>query len=276
MGKFKDGMIKYGHKLKAEFELDFEGQEANRLNNAEQLVTAPVRMIVDPLGGAVMGASYLAIGVPCLAVGVLSFDSDITMVGLGITLLAAVKMGKGACSPLITLLTVPYNGVQAYKHRRRTNEDNVINNAPSELNSSPATILNLLASSEHSANPIRTEAAENITQKKVASPSELIAGPIPDKVQLLIQSFECPITHDLMKDPVICILDGRTYENEYITKWLTEHRYSPLTRERMTSTQKVSDVLKPNRALADAIEGFRVEHPELFENNNQSNSLSMS
>ena len=41
--------------------------------------------------------------------------------------------------------------------------------------------------------------------------------------------FYCPITGDLMKDPVIGI-DGYTYEKEAIYEWLAKDQVSPMTR----------------------------------------------
>lgn len=45
-------------------------------------------------------------------------------------------------------------------------------------------------------------------------------------------SFECPITHDIMIDPVIAE-DGHTYERASIERWYDAHDTSPLTREDM-------------------------------------------
>ena len=42
--------------------------------------------------------------------------------------------------------------------------------------------------------------------------------------------FLCPITHDIMKDPVICI-DGFTYERTAIEHWLENNQTSPITRQ---------------------------------------------
>ncbi|MFJ1267097.1 U-box domain-containing protein [Legionella lytica] len=66
----------------------------------------------------------------------------------------------------------------------------------------------------------------------------------------------CPITLDLMTDPVICILDGITYERSKITKWLADHRKTP-SRINMQSEQKITDVLVPNRAIMEAIEEYK-------------------
>lgn len=42
--------------------------------------------------------------------------------------------------------------------------------------------------------------------------------------------FICPISHNIMEDPVI-IQDGFTYDREYIIQWFETNTTSPLTRE---------------------------------------------
>lgn len=44
------------------------------------------------------------------------------------------------------------------------------------------------------------------------------------------KDFMCPISHDIMHDPVI-LSDGRVYEKEYILKYLRDNKISPITRE---------------------------------------------
>ena len=46
----------------------------------------------------------------------------------------------------------------------------------------------------------------------------------------LPEAFMCPITSELMADPV-STADGFSYEREAITTWLEEHSTSPLTNE---------------------------------------------
>ena len=41
--------------------------------------------------------------------------------------------------------------------------------------------------------------------------------------------FLCPISLEIMRDPVIC-KDGHTYERAVILKWLETNSVSPLTR----------------------------------------------
>ena len=65
------------------------------------------------------------------------------------------------------------------------------------------------------------------------------------------ESFCCPITHDLMEDPVQCS-DGRTYDRSAITRWLQNHDTSP-----MTNLPLETRALIPNLALKDAIEDWK-------------------
>jgi Mg-chelatase subunit ChlD len=66
--------------------------------------------------------------------------------------------------------------------------------------------------------------------------------------------FMCPISMDLMTDPVIGN-DGHTYEKTAITEWLINHSVSPLTRRPMT----LQDI-QPNFALRGAIERWRLSN----------------
>jgi hypothetical protein len=61
-------------------------------------------------------------------------------------------------------------------------------------------------------------------------------------------SFLCPITHAVMRDPVMCA-DGHTYERSAIQQWLSAHKTSPLTNAELPTT-----VMIPNIALRNAIQ----------------------
>ncbi|CAF1316855.1 unnamed protein product [Rotaria magnacalcarata] len=64
------------------------------------------------------------------------------------------------------------------------------------------------------------------------------------------ETFICPITHELMVDPVIDG-DGNSYERGAIEDWLQRNGTSPITRAPLL----VSD-LRPNRALKTAIDEY--------------------
>jgi len=63
-----------------------------------------------------------------------------------------------------------------------------------------------------------------------------------------IDSFLCPITREVMEEPVICA-DGHTYEKNSIQMWLQSHSRSPKTNQELSSTELI-----PNHALRNAIE----------------------
>ena len=73
------------------------------------------------------------------------------------------------------------------------------------------------------------------------------------------EPFVCPITRELMKDPVSCKLDGKTYERTAITKWLSEHRDSPWSRLKMADGETVESVLTENINLRNLLEKYRQE-----------------
>jgi len=66
----------------------------------------------------------------------------------------------------------------------------------------------------------------------------------------------CPITQDIMQNPVLCALDGYTYEKEAILKWLIAKRNSPMTREKLAEWKTPEDVLIINRNVKAAIENY--------------------
>lgn len=61
-------------------------------------------------------------------------------------------------------------------------------------------------------------------------------------------SFYCPITGDLMIDPVVDS-EGNTYERIAIESWIDGHKTSPITRNVIALED-----LRPNRSLKNAIE----------------------
>ena len=61
------------------------------------------------------------------------------------------------------------------------------------------------------------------------------------------ESYICPITQDVMLDPVI-LVDGHTYEKEAIEDWLKYRNTSPLTGMTLPSKQMI-----PNYALKGLI-----------------------
>lgn len=64
------------------------------------------------------------------------------------------------------------------------------------------------------------------------------------------QTFMCPITMEVMKEPWMDT-DGNSYEKEAIFNWVQLHQNSPITRNPLNTSQLV-----PNRALKDLIEQY--------------------
>ncbi len=61
------------------------------------------------------------------------------------------------------------------------------------------------------------------------------------------ESYICPITQEVMLDPVI-LIDGQTYEREAISDWLKFRNTSPLTGALLKSKMMI-----PNYALKNLI-----------------------
>ena len=53
--------------------------------------------------------------------------------------------------------------------------------------------------------------------------------------------FLCPITHELMRDPVVA-LDGHTYERDAITQWIATKKRSPLTNEQLQAALVIPNI----------------------------------
>lgn len=69
----------------------------------------------------------------------------------------------------------------------------------------------------------------------------------------VLHATRCPITHDVMKDPVIDN-HGHSYERSAIIAWLTLNQRSPFTNFALTANQLI-----PNRALSEICQALRRE-----------------
>jgi hypothetical protein len=67
----------------------------------------------------------------------------------------------------------------------------------------------------------------------------------------LRQDCLCPITHELLQDPVTAA-DGHSYERQAITRWFAERGTSP-----MTNAPLASRALLPNLLVARVVRGLR-------------------
>lgn len=72
----------------------------------------------------------------------------------------------------------------------------------------------------------------------------------------LPKEFFCPITQEVMKDPVVGP-DGQTYERAAIVDWLQKHHTSPITRSPMNASQLVPNIAVRS-AIQDIIQGKSV------------------
>merc|ERR1719453_1094161 len=89
--------------------------------------------------------------------------------------------------------------------------------------------------------PLQTRLA-NDAELALSKPEHLLADECC--LQSLPSELFCPITHDVMTDPVVA-QDGHTYERNAIEKWFSKGNLkSPTTGEEMPST-----ALVPNRAI---------------------------
>ena len=71
------------------------------------------------------------------------------------------------------------------------------------------------------------------------------------------EDYKCPITHEIMRDPVSTI-NGFTYERTAIKEWILIKEIEPLTNLPLSST-----ILLPNTRLKEEIDNFRVSDKKL-------------
>ena len=71
-------------------------------------------------------------------------------------------------------------------------------------------------------------------------------------------AFVCPLTFEIMQDPVLLVGDGQTYERAEIERWLQTKQTSPMTNAKLTTT-----LIAPNVALRGLIIEFREAHSGL-------------
>ena len=78
-------------------------------------------------------------------------------------------------------------------------------------------------------------------------------------LSLLILLAQCPITCEIMQEPVIVFEDCHTYERAAITEWFARgNRTSPSTGKDLGSTN-----MGPNHQVKQSIEEFLQRRPEL-------------
>lgn len=85
-----------------------------------------------------------------------------------------------------------------------------------------------------------------------SEPSMETGGAVGDAIPL---TFQCPITCQLLKDPVVAA-DGHTYERSALQTWLDLHQSSPMTGAPLDHTR-----LTPNHHLKAMISDWLVSTP---------------
>ena len=98
------------------------------------------------------------------------------------------------------------------------------------------------------------EEAQAAEAPPVAEITQVVA-PAPNEVapQRLPPEIVCPITDEIMRDPVIAA-DGHTYERRAITEWFTRNDTSPITNAVLDHTN-----LTPNHLARALAQRFRDE-----------------
>ncbi len=74
------------------------------------------------------------------------------------------------------------------------------------------------------------------------------------------EDFICPITQEIIHDPVVCTLDGHAYERNAIEEWFKHNTRSPLNRNEIPPGKSVQDVLITHFNYASLLEKYRREH----------------
>ena len=92
-----------------------------------------------------------------------------------------------------------------------------------------------------------------VEEKKIVEDSE---EEVLRKIRNENTEYICPISFDLLLDPVICT-DGHSYERKNIETWFKNHDTSPKTNNKLESK-----ILIPNHALRNSIESL-VEKKEI-------------
>ena len=77
---------------------------------------------------------------------------------------------------------------------------------------------------------------------------------VKSALQESLPSFSCPLTFDVMRDPVMLAETGQTYEREEIERWLSNNDTCPSTNVRLHGKHQ----LVSNIGLRKAIEEWSV------------------
>ncbi len=81
--------------------------------------------------------------------------------------------------------------------------------------------------------------------------------PSEDPIKKIPVDIICPITFQIMNDPVMLVESGNTYERESILQWLEKNNTDPLTNEKISNK-----TIAPNRAIKRLIISFLEENKQ--------------
>ena len=110
---------------------------------------------------------------------------------------------------------------------------------------------------------------KKIEKKNEHRPVDLQEDDIPN-------GYCCEISREIMKDPVLCTLDYRTYERAQIEEWLRKHQTAPFNREPLvlqeneTIEEAIQRVLQRQRSLQSAIEEYVAQMKKISPSENKS------
>ncbi len=80
------------------------------------------------------------------------------------------------------------------------------------------------------------------------------------------EDFICPISQDIIRNPVVCSLDGHAYERDQIEEWFKHSRRSPWNpREEIPPGKTGKDVLFTHYNYNSLLDKYRREHPAMPE-----------
>lgn len=110
--------------------------------------------------------------------------------------------------------------------------------------------------------------APNQNQNLNQNPNQGAFKPVfqqePPRGNIVIESssklqsqLECPITQEIMTDPVILKETGQTYERNALVEWLKNHDTDPLTNQKLSDKGFVA-----NNMVKSLCEQYRQDHPE--------------
>lgn len=103
--------------------------------------------------------------------------------------------------------------------------------------------------------------APAVASAKKGTVEAIDAVTVEDQVPI---SFYCPITQEIMADPVFTS-DGQTYERAAIEKWLANHNTSPLTGNQLSINTLTPNVLARGM-IREFLEGHREHTPKSIAN----------